>query len=240
MVITAFPLSTSASSREGMGMVVQELLQKSQTKIRQNGLFNTLLQVLLKLINTFTLFKILRGLTLQKVDPRFLDYPPHFTPMFLSEQLLRHYALDPVNELPGPFIDQAMARGDQCFGIFDGEKLASYGWYSRQPTPIDPPELLLHFSSSFVYMYKGFTHHDYRGQRLHAIGMNLALKHYLEQGYQGLVSYVESGNFDSLKSCYRLGYLNIGSIYLFRLFGRYRSVASRDCEPYQLGLKPLA
>lgn len=220
-------------------MVVQQLLQKSQKKIRQNGFFNSLHQLLLKAVNVFMLFKILRGVTLQKVDPKFLDYPSHFKPMFLSEQMLRHYACDPVNEMPESFIDEALAKGDQCFGIFDGAVLASYGWYSQQPTHIDPPELFLHFSSSFVYMYKGFTHHDYRGQRLHAIGMNFALKHYLEQGCKGLVSYVESSNFDSLKSVYRLGYMNIGSIYLIRLFGRYQSFTSRGCEPFKLVLKML-
>lgn len=181
----------------------------------------------------------MRGVTLQKVDPKFLDYPSHFKPMFLSEQMLRHYGSDPVNEIPESFIDETMAKGDQCFGIFDGAVLASYGWYSRQPTHIDPPELFLHFSPAFVYMYKGFTHHDYRGQRLHAIGMNLALKHFLEQGSKGLVSYVESSNFDSLKSIYRLGYMNVGSIYLIRLFGRYQSFTSRGCEPFNLELKTL-
>ncbi|MCY1401429.1 hypothetical protein D3C76_1081430 [compost metagenome] len=220
-------------------MGVQQLIEKSQKKIRQNGVSNTAHQLLLKTVNSVFLLKILRGITLQKVDPKFLDYPLHFKPMFLSEELLRHYAKDPVNEMSDSFIDEVLAKGDECFGIFDGEVLASYGWYSRQPTHIDPPEMFLHFSSSYVYMYKGFTHHNYRGQRLHAIGMNLALKHYLEQGYKGLVSYVESSNFDSLKSCYRLGYIDVGSIYLFRLFGRYQRFTSKGCEPYKLDLKKI-
>lgn len=218
-------------------MLAQQLFQRFLVRLRKVGLVSTVHLMLLRLVNLFTPFKILRGLTLKHVDPTFLDYPAHFTPMFLSESQLRHYALDPVNQLPERFIDQAMAKGDQCFGLFDGQVLASYGWYSRQPTPIDPPQLFLHFSTSFVYMYKGFTHHDYRGHRLHAIGMNLALKHYLEQGFEGLVSYVESDNFDSLKSCYRLGYLDVGSIYVIRLFGRYLSVASSGCALYKLDLK---
>nr|WP_314533573.1 GNAT family N-acetyltransferase [uncultured Pseudomonas sp.] len=220
-------------------MIVQELLQKGQTKIRQKGIANSAHQMMLKAVNNFMLFKILRGVTLQKVEDKFLDYPSHFKPMFLSEQMLRHYSRDPGNEMPESFIEESLAKGDQCFGIFDGGVLASYGWYSQQPTHIDPPELFLHFNPSFVYMYKGFTHHDYRGQRLHAIGMNLALKHYLEKGYKGLVSYVESSNFDSLKSIYRLGYVNVGSIYLFRLFGRYQSFASSGCDPFELALKTL-
>ena len=220
-------------------MIVQQLLEKSQTKIRKIGLSSASRQLFLKTVNAFMLFKILRGVTLQKVDPAFLDYPSHFKPMFLSEQMMRHYARDPVNEMPESFIEESLAKGDQCFGIFDGAVLASYGWYSRKPTHIDPPELFLHFSPSYIYMYKGFTHHDYRGQRLHAIGMNLALRHYLEKGYKGLVSYVESSNFDSLKSIYRLGYLNVGSIYLIRLFGNYQSFASKGCEAFELALKTL-
>ena len=56
-------------------MIVQQLLQKSQTKIRKNGLSNAIHQLLLKTVNAFMLFKILRGVTLQKVDSKFLDYP---------------------------------------------------------------------------------------------------------------------------------------------------------------------
>ncbi|SDI20470.1 GNAT family N-acetyltransferase [Pseudomonas panipatensis] len=219
-------------------MAVQQFIQKSQLKIRQHGLANTAHQALLKVVNSVLLFKILRGLTLQKVDPRFLELPAHYRGLFLSEAMLRHYASDPRNELPEDFLDAALAKGDQCYGIFDGERLASYGWYSRKPTHIEPEVLDLHFAAGYVYMYKGFTHHDYRGQRLHAIGMNLALQHYLEAGAKGLVSYVESANFDSLKSCYRLGYVDTGSIYLMRLFGRYLSFASGGCRPFGLALKP--
>src|SRR5699024_6299583 len=122
------------------------------------------------------------------------------------ESRLWQLARDPENALDASFLNEALAKGDRCYAILDGERLAAYGWYSRQPTRIDPPELLLGFDAGYVYMYKGLTRHEYRGQRLHAIGMNRALQHYLEQGAKGLVSYVESTNVDSLKSCFRLGY----------------------------------
>lgn len=41
--------------------------------------------------------------------------------------------------------------------------------------------------------------------RLHGVGMSMALRHYLARGFKGLVSYVESTNFASLKSCSRMG-----------------------------------
>jgi L-amino acid N-acyltransferase YncA len=81
-------------------------------------------------------------------------------------------------------------------------------------------------------MYKGFTGERYRGKRLHAIGMTRALDEYLKRGYRGLVSYVESTNFDSLKSCDRMGYRVFGSIYVVSLFGRHFSFASSGCKPF--------
>src|SRR5437667_315175 len=82
---------------------------------------------------------------------------------------------------------------------------AAYGWYASAATPV-APGLVLHFAPGYVYMYKGFTHDLHRGKRLHAIGMTRALQHYRSSGFKGVVSYVESSNFDSLKSCARMGY----------------------------------
>jgi hypothetical protein len=71
-------------------------------------------------------------------------------------------------------------------------------------------------------MYRGFTHPGYRGQRLHAIGMTMALAAYRARGFKGLVSCVDVRNDASLKSCYRMGYHDFGAIYVMtlgRLFG---------------------
>jgi hypothetical protein len=81
-------------------------------------------------------------------------------------------------------------------------------------------------------MYKGFTDSRYRGQRLHAIGMTRALEHYLSKGFGGIVSYVESTNFDSLKSCFRMGYRVFGSIYVVRIFGRDFAFSSPGCRRF--------
>jgi hypothetical protein len=43
---------------------------------------------------------------------------------------------------------------------------------------------------------------------------------------------VESTNFDSLKSCDRMGYRVFGSIYVVSLFGRHFSFASSGCKPF--------
>ena len=130
------------------------------------------------------------------------------------------------------FVDEALRNGDECYAMRDGETLAAYGWYSTRPTPIHPAELVLQFAEGHIYMYKGFTDKRYRGQRLHAIGMTRALQHYLDAGHRGIVSYVESTNFDSLKSCFRMGYEVFGSVYVVRIFGAYFTWAGPGCDAF--------
>jgi hypothetical protein len=86
-------------------------------------------------------------------------------------------------------------------------------------------------------MYKGFTHTRYRGQRLHAIGMMAALEASRADGSGGLVSYVESNNFSSLRSCGRMGYRDFGWIAFARARDRYWIRASAGCREYGFRLE---
>ncbi|TBW12798.1 GNAT family acetyltransferase [Azotobacter chroococcum subsp. isscasi] len=217
-----------------------DYIARIRRKLQQVGPMHTLHLLLVRTLNRLALFKILRGILLLKVDPAFLDCPAGYTPGFLDEKQLRHFARDPQNELDDGFLNEALAKGDRCYAILDGENLAAYGWYSRQPTRINPPDMLLDFDPDYVYMYKGLTNPLYRGQRLHAIGMNRALQCYMEEGVRGIISYVESTNFDSLKSCFRLGYQAFGSIYLLRLCGRSLRLYSPACRHYRFALREEA
>lgn len=219
-----------------------DYIARAWRKLQQLGPAHSLHLLLVKAINKLALFKILRGILLLKVDPAFLDYPAGYTPGFLDEKQLRHFARDLQNELDDGFLAEALAKGDRCYAILDGENLAAYGWYSRLPTRINPPDMLLDFDPDYVYMYKGLTNPRYRGQRLHAIGMNRALQCYMEEGVKGIISYVESTNADSLKSCFRLGYQAFGSIYLLRLFGYSLRLYSPACRRYRFALRddPMA
>jgi hypothetical protein len=170
----------------------------------------------------------------------FLECPPQYTADFLSTQTLREYAQDPKTQLSDSFLDDALARRDQCYAILDGATLAAYGWYSSGSTPVGIGDLLLTFNPEHVYMYKGFTDTRYRGQRLHAIGMTRALQRYKDAQYKGLVSYVEAHNFDSLKSCFRMGYKVFGSVYVTRIFGRYFAFSSPGCKRFDFRLRHAA
>lgn len=213
------------------------LVQKLRRKLERYGLWRTLYAIALKALNAVFVLKILRGVHVERPDASFLSCPENYSAGFLTARELREYARDPQTELSDAFLDEALMRGDQCYAIRDGQVLAAYGWYSFGNTPIGLSDLLVSFNPQYVYMYKGFTDTRYRGQRLHAIGMSRALAHYLSSGYKGLVSYVEAHNFDSLKSCFRMGYGVFGSIYVTRLFGRYVTFSSPGCKRFRFRLE---
>jgi Acetyltransferase (GNAT) family len=201
------------------------------------GAVRTILDLALRGVNLFVPVNVLKGIRIEAVNPEFLKCDKPYRGEFLSHARLTELTRDnPQYEITEEFLRQAFAKGDECYGFLDGEVLAAYGWYSNGPTEISIPGMMLHFDPHYIYMYKGFTHKNYRGQRLHAIAMTRALEAYLSKGYQGIVSYVEWNNFSSLKSCYRMGYVDFGNLYLARVFGRYFTGAGRGCGRYQFRL----
>ncbi|HTE54266.1 MAG TPA: hypothetical protein VK698_25600 [Kofleriaceae bacterium] len=145
----------------------------------------------------------------------------------------------PDYEMTPDFARDALDRGDRCFAMFHGKRMASLGWYARQPTHISRG-LVLHFDPAWVYMYKGFTHPDHRGKRLHGIGMSLALREHTERGARGLISYVRSTNFASLRSVERMGYRIFGDIYLARVMGVVKTWTSPGCADHGFRLESEA
>jgi hypothetical protein len=211
---------------------VKSKLKTVQAKLKRQGSLATLHEFSMRALNAAVFFKILRGVYVERPDPAFLACPERYSAGFLDHQALARYAQQPETELSETFVEQNASRGDRCFALRDGEVLSAYGWYSSRPTPIGIAGLEIQFIPQYVYMYKGFTDHRYRGQRLHAIGMTMALNECLRAGYKGIVSYVESTNADSLKSCFRMGYRVFGSAYLVRIFGRYFSFYSPGCKKF--------
>jgi hypothetical protein len=200
----------------------------------------TLADAALCLVNRVTYERILKGLTIDTINPAFLNCGDRYRGEFLPAATLRPLAADPANQIDPGFLERALGRGDECYGFFAGPNLASYGWYSHQPTEIDADGLALHFDPSYIYMYKGYTHPEHRGHRLHAIGMTRALQSYISRGFRGIVSYVDWNNFDSLKSCYRMGYKDFGNLYVTRLFGRYFILTGAGCRRYHFRLERTA
>jgi len=209
--------------------------------IRRYGLTAGVHDLTKKAVNRLVPFRVLKTmeLTMDGLDPSYLDLPQGFEGGFADLATLLAWAADPANDLDADFAREASVGagssaaanggGDRCYAITRDGALASYGWYSRRPTMITE-ELRLHFDARYVYMYKGYTLPEHRGKRLHAIGMARALEAYAKEGTAGIVSYVESNNFASLKSCYRMGYRDLGAIVVTTVGGRTFSYESSGCK----------
>jgi hypothetical protein len=145
---------------------------------------------------------------------------PNFTFRFLSPAELETYVRDPANDLEPEQIVRAADGRNSCFAALDGDRLAAYGWYAREG--IEPEHCYgfgLKMPAHVAYMYKGFTHPDYRGQRLHGAVMGLALREFATHGVNALISTVEWTNDASMKSCARLGYRRLGVLARARFVG---------------------
>lgn len=189
-------------------------------------------------VNRVAFFRVLKCIQVSEVDPRYLAIDPRFQHGFLGGATLRRFCDDPRYDLSPHFVDETLAKGDECYGILDGDRLASFSWYSTVPTRISD-SLRFCFDRRYVHMYKGYTDPDYRGQRLHALGMTSALKQFRERGATGLVSYVYATKFDLLRSCYRMGYTDLGQIYCLRAGGIYWIHADAGCRKAGVSLEVL-
>jgi hypothetical protein len=189
-------------------------------------------------VNKVVPVRVLRTmkLTREGVDARYLEMPSGFRGHFATADELARWQGEARHQLDPEFLQQALAREDRCFAITYGQTLASYGWYSQRPTAIST-DLILHFNPAWVYMFKGYTLPEYRGMRLHAIGMAHALDAHVREGARGILSYVESNNFASLRSCYRMGYEPLGTIVACRTPRKTHLFASRGCRRYGLRLE---
>lgn len=132
---------------------------------------------------------------------------------FLTADEVRAFSQDPRLDLNLNMVAE-VERGDSlCFAALDHENLAAYGWYAmHRAQPRHCFGVGLELPDDVAYMFKGFTHPTYRGRRLHAAAMALALTELGHRGVRGLISTVEWTNEASLRSCDRLGYERLGRI----------------------------
>ena len=214
-------------------MDIEKAIGHVRENLRNYGIGATLLDAGYRIANKAVGFEMLHGMAVRLrdvIDPALFE-APGFDGRFTGEDELARFAANGEHDLSAQFLREARARGDRCYALFDGQALAAYGWYSNLPTAIDQ-HFVLRFSPDWTYMYKGYTAPGYRGRRLHAVGMCRALKAVTEEGKQGLISWVFSNNFASLRSVTRMGYRIFGTTWMLRAGGRSFSYATGACRDY--------
>jgi hypothetical protein len=161
---------------------------------------------------------------------------PQFTFRFLTADEAAEYAKDPVYYLDSGLADRIRAGRELCFAALAGHRLAAFGCYILNSTPPEQASgVAISYPPDVAYMSYGLTHPDFRGARLHGLIMGLALKELAKQGITKLVSLVAWTNWASLKSCYRLGYINLGS--MITIGGQKRAIGIYPKAAKRLGVR---
>lgn len=141
---------------------------------------------------------------------------PCFEMRFLRPDEVRRFARNPANELSPAFADRAERGLDLCFAAIHGDRLANYAWYALDSVEAEHSAgAALGLPPDMAYLYKAFTHPDFRGQRLNGACIGKALAALAEHGVSRLLSLVYWSNSASLRSfdrlgCQRLGLLAVG------------------------------
>jgi hypothetical protein len=161
---------------------------------------------------------------------------PQFTFRFLTADEVETYGKDPSYYIH-PGLGVGVRNGQElCFAALAGDRLAAFGCYTiAYVKPEQAAGAAMSFPADVVYMSYGFTHPDFRGARLHGLVMGLALKELASFGITKLVSIVARSNYASLKSCWRLGYKNLGS--MITVGGRKRAIGVYPRAARKLGVR---
>jgi hypothetical protein len=146
-----------------------------------------------------------------------------FSFRFLTADEVTEYARDPSYFIDGSLAAAVREGRELCFAALASNRLAAFGCYTLAFVPPEQAAgAAMSFPADVAYMSYGFTHPDFRGSRLHGLVMGLALKELSKRGVTKLVSIVAWTNWASLKSCSRLGYLNLGK--MITVGGKKRAV----------------
>lgn len=154
---------------------------------------------------------IMRVLVLESRDVRPLSIDSSDDLRLLTDEEVARFAADPTNQIGPEFVERARGGLDLCFGAVCDGRLASYAWCALGSVEGEhaagadlglPPDT--------AYLYKGFTHPDFRGRRLYPACMGAALAALRPRGIDRMIAFVHWSNESALRSCERVGYRSLG------------------------------
>ena len=155
---------------------------------------------------------------------------------FLTPVEIAAFGMDPTNDLAVDFASRTSAGLDYCFGIVDRQRLAAYSWYAlRSIEGVHHVGVPMSFPANMAYMYKAFTHPDYRGKGLYGIGVSKALEALASRGITRLVTSINRVNFASLDGCRKIGFKSLGNLWTLGTGTRRIAWAPRAAR--QLGIQ---
>lgn len=186
------------------------------------GIKSALIYLSFKVVNKICFFKIYNIISLTESQLNLELKPAHneFEFRWLRADELKNMENIEKYDLSKEFIETSLSSGAECFGVYDGNKLVHYSWFTNNPNQLTD-DLLLEFNKSYVYGYKAFTEKNYRGKSLFALIHLKVLNDFVKRGIDHIFGVIELTNFPSLKSLYKIGFSSVGKITVVRLLNKY-------------------
>src|SRR5262245_13130625 len=100
-----------------LSFAIPPIAEKVRRRVRRHGLAAALHAYGVRAVNLAITFKILRALYLTRSSPAFSSLPAGYTAGFASREELHGFAQQAASDLTSGFVDQSLARGDQCFAL---------------------------------------------------------------------------------------------------------------------------
>jgi len=126
---------------------------------------------------------------------------------------------DMPEQLSEDFVEKALRRGDVCVAAFDADAMVSFSWFSFSFAPAEEGTWV-QLCKPYRYVFKSYTHPDYRGLRLQRALLFLLDADHLDQGYTHTIGYVESHNYASIAAGIAAGASWVGYAGFLKCFGR--------------------
>jgi len=204
--------------------------------LKRHGFLLTTFRIVYELINIFITLKIFNCIEINsnKVKNKHYAFSNQFQLTFIEPNFwdrimnLEEYWLDEK------FLNKAKSKNDMCLGFLDNGHIASYTWYAIETADLLDGELKIKFNNGYVLASRTFTHPNYRGKRLHALGIAQGLKLLSKKKYKGIFGFVEAINFSSLKGISHFGSEVIGKYVFIKVLGNYHTFSIGNNKKYGL------
>lgn len=138
--------------------------------------------------------------------------------------------------MQSPYIEQALARNDECLAVIVAGEPACVCWYARSGPVVLYRLWNVDFPDGCIYVHAAYTLPAHRGKRLLEHNLHAALARYAGSGATALFGMVESSNYPSLKAFRRAGYAHHGTIHAAAIRGRAFIHHSSECTRLGIGL----
>lgn len=164
---------------------------------------------------------------------------------FLTPEDVQLLSADDSYDLESSLSERLKSDQHLCFGAFQDGALAGYVWLAFGSVAAEcnrgasiQSGVGLSFPPKMAFLYKGFVHPNYRGQKLYGQIVTQALQKLSHRDTTQILSTADWTNASALKSCYSTGYEFLGTIWRFgtrwRMFTLFPKIAR------QLGIAPKA